>query len=298
MSLVIDKGNYRRYYKFRGEADDRVDRFHKDWFDSKVCLDVGCNEGLVTLDIAKKYSPRSILGIDIDKILIENAQSKLKRLLFGETKQPIHSSSSFAFVPRSVAQKTTKTAQTKTQIGKEIFPHNVHFVCKTVNDLSTSVDGHYDTIVCLSVVKWIHLNEGDAGLVAFFHKIYHLLHSGGLFILEFQPWKSYLNNKSINEHIKANFNSIMLRPDDFERVLSEVGFVLEQNIGASVAEAKGFDRPIFVLRKRDLTSSSNETSMEVASLDVSNGSRQKHSRLEWEESNNNDLFTSGKKQRL
>ncbi len=79
---VVENGNYRGYYKFRGESEERVKVFAKDWFQNKVCLDIGCNEGLVTLEIAKQFSPKSILGIDIDKILIESAQSKLKRIIY------------------------------------------------------------------------------------------------------------------------------------------------------------------------------------------------------------------------
>ena len=36
----------------------------------------------------------------------------------------------------------------------------------------------YDTIMCLSVTKWIHLNGGDATLKAFFKKLYNSLTPG------------------------------------------------------------------------------------------------------------------------
>ena len=50
----------------------------KDWFCSKKCLDIGCNSGHITLELARLFNPSSILGIDIDPKLTEKAQQKLK----------------------------------------------------------------------------------------------------------------------------------------------------------------------------------------------------------------------------
>ncbi|KAG6589936.1 putative RNA methyltransferase, partial [Cucurbita argyrosperma subsp. sororia] len=53
---------------------------------------------------------------------------------------------------------------------------------------------HYDTILCLSVAKWIHQNWGDVG--------WRLLppggRQGGILVLE-PPWKSYEANYSVSE---------------------------------------------------------------------------------------------------
>ncbi len=313
MSTVADKGNYRGYYKFRGDADKRTSLFTKEWFENKVCLDVGCNEGLVTLEIARNFSPKSILGIDVDKILIESAQSKLKRIVYehkskvttanttstssassGKTIIPPPSS---LFKPRSIIQKqitqpkssairsnlfaSNRNLGTVSNATNETFPHNIQFVCKSFMDLSGAassssssvsvVEGRYDTVLCLSVVKWIHLNEGDAGLMSFFHKLFQLVKGNGLVVFEFQPWKSYLNNKAASERIKANFGSIQIRPEQFADLLTrEVGFVLEGNIGTPLEAAKGFDRPIFVLRRpSSAVSVGGEAEMSVAAEDGS-----------------------------
>ena len=50
----------------------------------------------------------------------------------------------------------------------------------------------------LSVSKWIHLNNGDDGLLAFFRRIFSVLRPGGSFILEPQEWESYHKAKRMD----------------------------------------------------------------------------------------------------
>lgn len=77
-------GNYNRYFGFESlnkNMDVRLKIFQRNihLFKNKDVLDVGCNCGLMTLAIAKYFSPKSITGIDIDKKLISIARSKLKK---------------------------------------------------------------------------------------------------------------------------------------------------------------------------------------------------------------------------
>lgn len=75
-----------------------------------------------------------------------------------------------------------------------------------VEDTSLSRAEKYDTIICLSTIKYVHLNFGDIGIKALFLKVYDQLEKGGLFILENQLWKSYKKSKNLSERTKRIFS--------------------------------------------------------------------------------------------
>lgn len=75
-------GNYKRHDGFRNLnefIDVRLKVFQRfpELFKDKDVLDIGCNIGQMTISIAQKLSPKSILGIDIDKELISQARRNL-----------------------------------------------------------------------------------------------------------------------------------------------------------------------------------------------------------------------------
>jgi hypothetical protein len=71
----------------------------------------------------------------------------------------------------------------------------------------------------------------------------------GIAIFEYQPWKSYVKRKNESQIIRNIFPTIQIKPDQFESVLTEIGFDIILRIGPSVSQAKGFSRPILVMRK-------------------------------------------------
>uniref|UniRef100_A0A915MIP0 RNA methyltransferase n=1 Tax=Meloidogyne javanica TaxID=6303 RepID=A0A915MIP0_MELJA len=74
-------GNFNRYYGVRTKGFDhdlRLDILPKEWFNKKRILDVGCNAGHLTLEIAKELKPSWILGIDIDDHLIGVARKNIR----------------------------------------------------------------------------------------------------------------------------------------------------------------------------------------------------------------------------
>eukprot|EP01035_Chromulina_nebulosa_P027083 gene27083-35569_t len=287
----MDIGNYRGYYKMRGGASqDTLSRARvflgghvseSGYLYNKLCIDVGCNDGKLTMEIAKLCRPRLIIGIDTDNKLIESAQKLNKRVIFQHEHGDVSSmedgqllnkicnkkdssniptssaSVALALVPRALAQSCNKRTPTPTALAHQtVYPYNIKFLCKTVFELSSS--SLYEVVLCLSVVKWVHLQDGDAGLLQFLRRLHGLLRWDGLLILEFQPWKSYVNNKSTSERTKAVFGTIRIRPENFQDILvHDIGFDLEGNLGTDLESAAGFNRPIFLLRKKRQSSSSN-----------------------------------------
>jgi 7SK snRNA methylphosphate capping enzyme len=59
-------GNYPSYYGYRSantRVDNRMTFFQKEWFEGKNVLDIGCNAGQITLNIALHFNPVNIEGI-------------------------------------------------------------------------------------------------------------------------------------------------------------------------------------------------------------------------------------------
>lgn len=270
----VTTGSYHDYYKRNVNGELRLDLFENQWFSNKRCLDIGCNEGVLTNRIAETMQPTHILGIDIDRYVVDAANSILKRVKY-DMKSSSSSSSGRGrgsnlisanattketslgplFLPRVMATKVPKNSSLPGIKEQRVnYPNNINFECTSLAKLSERLrdqtDQHFDTILCLSVAKWIHLNEGDAGLLTLFQSLFDLCRPGGRVILEFQPWKSYKNKRKVSEHIKEIFATLMIRPEQFEEILvSRFGFVVESAIGPSIADAKGYSRPILVLLK-------------------------------------------------
>nr|XP_017220565.1 PREDICTED: probable RNA methyltransferase At5g51130 isoform X3 [Daucus carota subsp. sativus] len=217
-------GNYKNYYGYRIgqelEEDPRVKVFRKEWFEGKDCLDIGCNSGLITINIAKKFSCRSILGVDIDTDRIEEAYWNLRRIVRESTSKPPAKASRLKdakAVEVSDHCVTESPTEQKGKAGEGLSPCNLservsfrreNFVQSRISD-----DKRYHTIMCLSVTKWIHLNWGDEGLINLFTKIWKLLQPGGMLILEPQPWSSYAKNHKVSEglqSLQSNISSISL----------------------------------------------------------------------------------------
>ena len=72
------------------------------------------------------------------------------------------------------------------------FPYNCSFRREDfAEEGEGECDTDYDCILCLSVTKWVHFNEGDEGVKRLFAKVFRALAPGGCFVLEFQEWSSY-----------------------------------------------------------------------------------------------------------
>lgn len=154
------------------------------------------------------------------------------------------------------------------------FPYNIQFYQANIMDPSPLLNSRdfaqtpfeFDTILLLSVTKWIHLHEGDQGIRHLFESCFHWLSAGGHLVVEPQPWSSYTPH--LREDGCSRFNSkeiLQLRPipsltekdseakggegRTFWEVLIQVGFVEGRVVYAGQGE-KGFEqRPLWCFRK-------------------------------------------------
>ncbi|XP_038078216.1 7SK snRNA methylphosphate capping enzyme-like [Patiria miniata] len=249
-------GNYHRYYGYRNpdqEDDSRIPFLKRKWFEGQTCLDIGCNSGHVTLYVAKNFAPDRITGIDIDGALIGIARKNIRHCLEmdknpEQRKFPVSMEKTYGPV-LSMGQPVKSAATTAK------FPGNILFRCANFvpenDDILELQRPEYDTVLCLSVTKWIHLNWGDVGLKRLFRRIFLCLRPGGRLILESQAWPSYTKKKKLTETIYKNFKQIQLKPDKFKDYLlsSHVGFSSCETIGTPLNKSKGFRRPILMFTK-------------------------------------------------
>ena len=84
---------------------------------------------------------------------------------------------------------------------------------------------------------------------------------GGLLILEAQDYHSYCKRKKLTERIFENFQNIKLRPEHFpDYLIHVVGFESGRTIAVPHHSSQGFQRPLQVFAKRQLSCSSRSVS--------------------------------------
>ena len=120
-------GNYNRYYGYRNSgsfaSDGRLKVMKKEWFEGKTALDIGCNTGQVTIEIARKFNPRTILGIDIDESLIKTAKKNVIRVV----PLPTNSSQGSIKFPASFTKVYGPIAVNNEVESNGNFPNNIRF---------------------------------------------------------------------------------------------------------------------------------------------------------------------------
>ncbi|KAH8268106.1 hypothetical protein KR026_000113, partial [Drosophila bipectinata] len=223
-------GNYKHYYGKRildkDFHDIRLDVLatQPDLLRDKQVLDIGCNSGHLSIQIARQFHLKSLVGLDIDQGLVKAAQSAIYNL-----KSPQNSGPG--------------------------FPNNLRFMQGNYvldDDVLLEIERpQFDVILCLSVTKWIHLNFGDAGLKQAFRRMFLQLRPGGKLILEPQAFDGYKRRKKLSEQIRENYNNIKFRPEHFTEYLlgPEVGFASVDLMGIPEHCKAGFKRPIEIFTK-------------------------------------------------
>ncbi|PPR02266.1 hypothetical protein CVT24_011615 [Panaeolus cyanescens] len=272
-------GNYHGYYAKRPVAtDERLAVLPSNIFQGCRVLDIGCNEGWLTCDIAQNRGATFVVGVDIDDSLIQGAWRR--RRAIWSMQGPTSGHTELVDTDPSPPTKKRKKNDTQdkdeeaahvasatplsgyfpascehelgplpippsTRRGKTVFPHNIAF--RTADWVTTTIvddaEG-YNVVLALSVSKWIHLNDGDEGIKTFFKRVYGVLQPGGRFVFEPQPWESYAKARRMDPKLKENASKLTLRPNDFTALLQELGFKLEKCYN-EVGEG-GFKRSIEV----------------------------------------------------
>lgn len=171
---AVQYGNFMNYYQFNS-AIERVKLLPNEsiWLPSKqkedrpksepyLILDVGCNCGVFTQLLQtfleeQLQRPVHVLGVDIDKRLIERAK-----------------------VENACPQKISYFSADVLEAGA--------FDDVPLDFLAQHQRSKFDAICCYSITMWIHLNHHDSGLQFFLRKLAQMTE---LFVVEPQPWKCY-----------------------------------------------------------------------------------------------------------
>jgi len=155
---------------------------------------------------------------------------------------------------RSSTSSPTPRGTPSSPNQKPKFPNNIQFFdvnyVLECDELLETIVPEFDTIMCLSTTKWIHLNFGDDGLKRVFRRVYAQLKPGGTFILECQSFSTYKKKKKLTETIFNNFKNIKLKPENFtDFLIHEVGFSRSEVVALPAHPSKGFQRPLQVFTK-------------------------------------------------
>jgi len=206
--LAARHGNYHQYYtKFRAPTvpDERLSILPSDILRNARVIDLGCNAGKLTHEAIVHCGAIASVGVDIDPWLIEQA--------------------------------------------KEAYPNGPctfeHFDFVDASAYTGTALGKFDVVLLLSVTKWIHLNNGDAGMLKLFAHIYEILNEGGHLVVEPQPMSNYARASKRNKELREMYKTIRIQPP-FDDELKAQGF---ERLLDFERDEEGFARPVHVWKK-------------------------------------------------
>jgi 7SK snRNA methylphosphate capping enzyme len=181
------------------------------------------------------FDAAAVTGVDIDPKLVGQAE-KLYALRASRQRPPTASSPPVVdYFPLSavLTHGYRVEPQRKAAPNPELRLAHGPRVDFVAADWALTTGKHvhdtYHVILALSVIKWIHLEHGDEGLVAFFAKCSRSLAPAGYLIIELQAWDSYLKAVRPNHapHFRESLNNLRYRPeDDFDQLLRDQGLHL------------------------------------------------------------------------
>lgn len=196
---AVKHGNFINYYTFHA-AKERIEKLNREMFPSivegpVVCLDIGCNTGELSIEFhkyLKETYPKNeikMLAVDIDANLIDRA-------------------------------KATNTDSTITFIAADILSNAGEEVIKQY--LHESGKDRFDVTFCFSVTMWIHLNNGDDGLLQFINSIKQISRT---ILLESQPWQCYRNAQrrlKKQGNYFPHYHTLKIKGNDVNKVIENI----------------------------------------------------------------------------
>ena len=251
--LPYPYGNFPHYYTSQRPAqrlDSRLASLSAELFAGRKVLDIGCNDGTVTLQVAANYDIVEVLGVDLDYTLINKAVEQWetweKKHRRGQEAKLLMEE--IAQLPLSYRQLFQSSGDYDALLSLQDdfkgprFPANVNFeVRNIVSDGFPSQA--FDTILCLSILKWIQLNWGDDGVKSLLQGAYEALSPGGFLVLEVQEWSGYKKLKNQCMRFRSHYDQIRLRPAELPAYILSLGFALHS------VSAVSDSRPVYVYRK-------------------------------------------------
>ncbi|KAI8855274.1 Bicoid-interacting protein 3-domain-containing protein [Chytridium lagenaria] len=261
-------GNYEGYYRRRNPTsslDPRLRLLDPTWLNNARVLDIGCNTGEFTIQVALHTTALQVDGIDIDPSLIRKARSSLavkaSRIDFNDDGPPETREGRFGyeeetdFFPASCPASLGVMPILRNNAPG--FPRNVSFRCGNfVTEALPIGMEKYDVIFALSVTKWVHVVWGDDGLRVFFAKCYAALKRGGRLVLEPQGSDAgYRKDRKMAIEmgvVKDGGKELVMKPEGFLKYLVEdIGFKTGEWLGGveGAEGGKGFQRNVYVFMR-------------------------------------------------
>ena len=190
------------------------------------------------------FEASDVVGVDIDPSLVKKAEDlyALRASRLRPCSEPSERPTDY-YYPMSAVLRHGRIAPSASQPSH--WPSVKFIAADWVVSTVPALAGPYDVILVLSVIKWIHLEHLDEGLVKFFHKCNASLASGGYLVLEAQGWDSYLKAVRPNAapHFAKNLERLRYRPEtSFTKLLQDEGLNL-------CATSDQLRRPITIYRK-------------------------------------------------
>jgi 7SK snRNA methylphosphate capping enzyme len=219
----------------------------------------------IEYSIAFDYHAASVTGVDIDPKLVGQANN-LRALRASRVRPSTKDAERQVdwFPMSAVLKHGYIEPECDPSRGSMTAPGHSQWPCVSFHPADWALDqdfsGPYDVILAFSVsitrlllfwtksvqvIKWIHLEHLDHGLVTFFRKCASSLSPGGYLIIELQNWDSY--EKAVRPqkapHFSQNLKQLQYRPEtSFDGLLAEGGLNL-------CASSLALPRPIKLYRK-------------------------------------------------